>query len=173
MDSQIIISLIAILAPIGSLFIGAFLQKKRDQFRLQLEALADKKRDNYLEIIMPLLKILINADNQRALELSTKDILSENYRLTIVELELYGSDGVVRSFNNLFQYIYQQNNWKEDPVVILPFLGKILLEVRKELGNKKTRLDEYQMLECLIRDIRKVKSEKDSIYRRISKQLVN
>lgn len=33
--------------------------------------------------------------------------------------------------------------------------GKLLLEIRKSLGNKKTKLDEFDMLRAMIKDIEK------------------
>ena len=36
---------------------------------------------------------------------------------------------------------------------MMSLLGKIVLEIRKDLGNNKTRLSEFDMLRFLITDI--------------------
>lgn len=71
----------------------------------------------------------------------------------------------------MFQLIYDPKKYTVDPTILLPFLCKLNLEMRKELGNKSTRFYEFNMLEYLIKDIKSVKSEKKSIYLKALKKV--
>ena len=85
-------------------------------------------------------------------------MLSLEYRKTSFKLSLIGSDSVVRSFNDLMQYFYEQGadapaspqNVKE----MVSLLGKFLLEIRKSMGNESTKIDNWGMLEWFISDAR-------------------
>lgn len=69
---------------------------------------------------------------------------------------LFGSDNVVNAYNDYFQYLYKDDSEK-NPIVMLNALGKVILEIRKDLGNDKTVLKEFDMLRFMITDIDKLK----------------
>ncbi|SFT90853.1 hypothetical protein SAMN04489724_2728 [Algoriphagus locisalis] len=154
---------VPVILPIVSLFIGAYIQRQRDKLNLEQEAFFQKKRENYFNVISPLVLMISNGSNKREQEKIITKILSNEYRKEVLALSLYGNDEVVKSFNNLFQFIYNRNDIPDYTDIMMPLLGKILLEMRKELGNKSTSLDEYGILEFLIKDIKevKIKSIKD------------
>ena len=58
---------------------------------------------------------------------------------------------------NIFN-ISIKNESNLDPVVMLNSLGKVILEIRKDLGNDKTALKEFDMLRFMITDIDKFNS---------------
>ena len=67
---------------------------------------------------------------------------------------MFGSDEVVKAYNDLFQYLIKldsanQKNHKETMRVF----GNFLLEIRKSLGNKSTELNEYDMLRGMLTDV--------------------
>ena len=93
-------------------------------------------------------------------------ILSLEYRQAAFKLSLIGSDDVFRAYNNLMQYFYSlEPKQKEtsapedatisDPKDMLSYLGKLLLAIRISVGNETTTLHHLEMLEFLIKDIRK------------------
>ena len=45
---------------------------------------------------------------------------------------------------------------KQDPKEMMRLWGSLLLEIRKSLGNRKTKLDEWDMLRAMIKDIDKL-----------------
>ncbi len=94
---------------------------------------------------------------------AAEKLLSLDYRKQAFRLSLVGSDEVVRAYNNLMQYFYQQeqqistsNEMKAKDIMAL--LGAFLLEVRKSTGNETTRLNNWDMLEWLLTDARKFRS---------------
>jgi len=77
-----------------------------------------------------------------------------SYRKTAFNLNLFGSDEVVKAYNALMQHTYEaESTEKQDPKEMMRLWGMLLLEIRKSLGNKKTKLDELDMLRAMIKDI--------------------
>ena len=94
---------------------------------------------------------------------ATEKLLSLDYRKQAFQLSLIGSDNVVKAYNNLMQYFYQQeqdssvtNEMKAKKIITL--LGRFLLEVRRSLGSEATKLNDWDMLEWLLTDVKKLRS---------------
>jgi hypothetical protein len=69
---------------------------------------------------------------------------------------LVGSDEVVSAHNELMQYAYRaEETGEKDPVEMLRLWGILLLKIRKSLGYKSTKLNEWDMLRGMIKDINK------------------
>ncbi len=52
------------------------------------------------------------------------------------------------------QHVYKaESTEKQDPRKMMSLWGTLLLEIRKSLGNKKTKLNELDMLRGMIKDI--------------------
>lgn len=81
-------------------------------------------------------------------------------RKTTFDLNLFGSDEVIRAFNNLMKHTYEaEATGNQDPEKMMRLWGKLLLEIRKSLGNKKTKLNELDMLRAMIKDMSKIEQE--------------
>lgn len=160
-----------ILIPLITLLIGIYFQKQRDKLLIEQETFFQKKRENYFKVIEPIVLMISNASNKREQEKVIQKILTNDYRKEVLALSLYGNDAVVQSFNNLFQFIYNEIRLKENPTLLIPLLGKILVEMRKELGNKNTTLDEFEILEFLIKDIKDLKTINKTEYLNLLKFL--
>ncbi|WP_140160573.1 hypothetical protein [Algoriphagus antarcticus] len=165
------ITIISIIVPIFSLIIGAYYQKQRDRLLLEQETFFQKKRDNYFKVIEPIISMISNSKNSQEQGKVVSKILSNEYRKEVLSLSLYGNDEVVKAFNDMFQLIYDKEKYNENVSLLIPFLGKVLLEMRKELGNKNTKIDEFQILEFLIKDIKEMKSENFQKYKDIKRYL--
>ncbi len=75
-----------------------------------------------------------------------KKITSYEYRKTAFDLNLFGSDDVVRAYNALMKHTYEaESTGKQEPKKMICLWGNLLLEICKSLGNKKTKLDEKDM----------------------------
>lgn len=173
MGVDIILSLASLVVPIIALFIGAYLQKQRDRVKTEQEVFFIKKRELYLSVIEPIMRMISNANNKQISEKASAEILTIEYKKSCLEFTLFGNDATVKAFNNLFQVVFDQNSFQNDPEILLPFLGKLNLEMRKELGNKSTRFDEFNMLEYIIKDIKSVKKNKRQAYLRKAKYIKN
>jgi len=100
--------------------------------------------------------------NKNKDDIAVGKLLSLDYRKAAFKLTLVANDPVVLSYNNLMQFFYSQN----DPQTVtddklksmLSLLGTLLLEIRKSMGNEATKLDNWQMLEWFMTDVRKIKN---------------
>jgi hypothetical protein len=133
-----------------------FLKDKSEKLKFQREKLIEEKRLNYEKILEPIIRTLAGTQNKSELEKAIKQIKSFDYRKSAFQLMLFGSDSVVNSYNDYFQYLYQKGD-KVDSYEMLNALGKVVLEIRKDLGNNKTALKEFDMLRFMITDIDKLK----------------
>lgn len=91
-------------------------------------------------------------------DLATEKLLTLEYQEACFKLSLVGSDSVMRAFNNLMQAFYNPDKDEEEQGSRVMLLVSVLfLEIRKSLGNDKTKLHSLEMLEWKIEDIRNFK----------------
>jgi hypothetical protein len=69
-------------------------------------------------------------------------------------LNLIGFDGVIRAYNKILQNAYKnEREGTQDPRDMVLLFGNLLLEVRKSLGHKNTKLKPKDMFEGMLKDI--------------------
>lgn len=130
-----------------------FLKDKSEKLKLQREKLLEEKRLNYENILEPIIRLFVGTKgDKKETEKAMKQILSFDYKKTSFQLMLFGSDSVVQAYNDYLQYMYK-NEDNLNASVTLKLLGKVLLEIRKDLGNPTTDLEELDMLRFMITDI--------------------
>lgn len=173
MTTELLVAVLSILGATLTLFIGSYLQRKTDRLRIQTEALRSKKFENYFEILWTMMQAVASPDDKRIVQKAITEITSPKYKHKLFELILIGSDGVVTAINNFFQYIYLTDESERDGKLMLGFLGNIILEVRKDLGQKGTSQDQFSILEYQIKDINEVRKEKQGEFKKIIKKLSN
>jgi len=150
-----------VLAPILMVVGGIitwFFKSRNEERRAVEERLHAEHRRVYGEILAPYVKLFagISRGDAGANQIG-KEITSDEYRKAIFELGLLGSDEVVRAYNELMQYFFKLGtSEKQDMHVTVRLWGKLRLEIRKSLGNKKTKLNEFDMLRGEITDIDKL-----------------
>ena len=142
-------SILVIIGGIISWIIRSYI----DELKLIKEKLRSERRKIYMDLILPYIKILSDPKGQGMSE-ALKQITSFDYKKTAFELSLIGSDEVLNAFHAinkkaLEREITGQKNPKED----LFLWGKLFLEIRKSLGNRKTNLKEFDMLRGFVKDI--------------------
>lgn len=135
--------------------------------------LRDDRIDIYNQILEPFIILLMpeaawvqdkKNKNKDKNKLAINKMLTLDYRKLGFKLSLMGSDSVVKSYNDLMQYFYnreegspvENKNLKE----ILKLLGKLLLEIRKSMGNEATTLNCWDMCEWWMSDTRKIRGDK-------------
>lgn len=133
-----------------------FLKDKSEKLKLQREKLIEEKRANYEKILEPIIRTFAGAKDKVELAKAIKQVQSFEYKKSAFQLMLFGSDNVVNAYNDYFQYLYKDESEK-NPIEMLNSLGKVILEIRKDLGNNKTVLKEFDMLRFMITDIDKLK----------------
>ena len=83
---------------------------------------------------------------------------SYEYRRAFFELSITGSDDVVRAVNNYMQFFYRSEDNKDSisGQDLLINWGGLILAIRRDLANKRTKLNERDMLKALIKDIDRI-----------------
>ncbi|MFW6164126.1 MAG: hypothetical protein ACODAJ_15265, partial [Planctomycetota bacterium] len=65
-----------------------------------------------------------------------------------------GSDEVVRAYNAMLRHTYEaERTGGQDARELMRLWGALLIEIRKSLGNKRTKLQEIDMLRGMVKDI--------------------
>ncbi len=149
-----------IIVPVTTLLIGAFttylvqknLQEKRDIER----RLSEKRHEMYMEILDIFTGSIIGEYNEQ----KVKEIaFSSKRKKKNVELALIGEDNVVKAYNELLGYSakLKQDKSKEKSYEDIRLFAKLLLEIRKSLGYKKTKLNDVDILKPFIIDAEKIR----------------
>ena len=134
------------------------IKSRLEELRAIEERLRAERRKIYGEILDPYVELFasLKLKDGGASKIEQK-ITSYEYRKTIFELGLLGSDDVVRAYNALMQHSFKSaGSGKQDLGETVRLWGKLRLEIRKSLGNKKTKLNEFDMLRGEITDIDKL-----------------
>ncbi len=141
--------------------VGYIIKGKIEENRRIKEGIYEKQRQLYIEILEPYIKLFTKmATGEKDIDVIVNEMQTYEYRKKAFELNLFGSDEVIKSMNKYWQHIYSHdNNLGEDKgsKQILLLFGDILIEVRKSLGNKHTQLKNIDMFKFFIKDIDKLK----------------
>ena len=149
-----------ILGPTLLMVLGGIItwliKSKIEELRAVEEKLREDRRNVYAQILEPYIRIFADLKGKGKDE-ALKQVKSYEYRKTAFDLNLFGSDDVVRAYNDLMQHTYKaEATGNQNPNEMMLLWGKLLLEIRKSLGNKKTKLSEFDMLRAIIKDIEKL-----------------
>jgi|GEM_PF-995173 len=152
-------------------------QELRERSHKLEEALREDRIEVYNQILEPFIILLTKDEgllNDRAFKGKTKSqiaqekILSLSYRQAAFKLSLFASDDVVKSYNEIMQFFYSDAAYQSESVEtdrrergfrMLDLFGGLLLEIRKNIGNEGTLLNNTEMIEWLISDIRELQKE--------------
>lgn len=161
----------AVVTPIVVIILGAVVYRIRIRFERRLNLESELRTDRvqiYQDILDPFI-LLFTPDaawksdskhrSRNKEDVIQEKLLSIDYRRSAFKLALIGSDGVVRAYNELMQHFYQGADAVDeptgaDPTRAMNLLGDFLLQIRRSMGNETTRLDNLQMLEWFISDVR-------------------
>jgi hypothetical protein len=144
----------SVLVIIGGI-VGWLVRSRTEEYRAIREKLREEQRKIYSEILEPYIELFADIKGKGSIK-ATQKITSYDYRKTAFDLNLVGSDEVVSAHNELMQYAYRaEETGEKDPVEMLRLWGILLLKIRKSLGYKSTKLNEWDMLRGMIKDINK------------------
>jgi hypothetical protein len=150
--------LLLIFTGIGSV-VGWYIKSKIETNKLAKEELIKERTEKYLELLEPFHQLWseIDGSNKKYSKKSSKSmemVQSPKYRKTACEVTLFGSDEVIKALNEFWQYIYKlEKSPVDSPGPLMILYGNMLLEIRKSLGNSKSKLDSKDMLRHLIKEI--------------------
>lgn len=149
-----------IIVPIITALIGAFatylvqknLQEKRDIER----RLSEKRHEMYMEVLDIFIGSIIGEyDAQQIREKAfSKERKKKNF-----DLALIGEDSVIKAYNELLDYSIdlKQDEKIRKKYEEIRLFARLLLEIRKSLGYKKTKLTDVDILRPFIKDANKLR----------------
>ena len=156
--------------PVMGLVVGAIVWKYRQSIERKIkleEQLRDDRIETYNKTLEPFIILLMTdaawasdpkTKNKDKNKIGTEKMLSLEYRKTSFGLSLIGSDSVVLAYNDLMQYFFTRSDTSpaspSDAREMMSLLGSVLLEIRKSMGNEFTKLDNWNMLESFVKDIK-------------------
>jgi len=136
-----------------------FTKSKIEELHAIEEKLRKERRNIYAQILDPYIRLFADIKGKGPDE-ALKMITSYNYKKTAFDLNLFGSDEVVHAYNNLMKHAYKaEATGNKDPKEMMSLWGELLLEIRKSLGNKNTKLNKFDMLKAMVKDIDKLEHE--------------
>ena len=139
------------------------LQSRIDALRQEPSRLQDDRRKVYVEVLDPHIRAFAGARNRSEANKVDRHIRSFDYRRASFEFNLLTSDKVVRALNKTMQSAFgaaDRTDSEGSPQLLL-YWADTLLEIRKDLGNRDTKLDALEMLESQITDIQKLRNSAD------------
>src|SRR6266508_1292500 len=121
-----------------------------EDYREAERQLTKERRALYECVLEPFLLSFITSDDDKAEAVSVmqnKAFGSPEYRRAVFELTLYASDEVVRTFGDMTN---SQNDPPSNPLVLW---SRLLLAIRKSVGNKGSQLKLVDMVRPVINDL--------------------
>ena len=151
----VVLAIVATLGPLAGGLVGWWIQSRIEQTRRETERLYSERAKLYTKLLEPFQAILGNkARNARD---PGKIIQSKEYRDAMFHVNLVGSDDVVRAFNNTMKMFYQRDQEtpsdKDAAIKVFRQVGDTMLAIRRELGNRRTKLASLEMFESSITDL--------------------
>lgn len=146
------LALPALFTTIGGLVVWYFQSRAEKLHRLE-EGLQERRMKLYSDALDPFVRLFAGLGDARAQAQVLSRIKSYEYRKTMFDLTMFGSDEVVRAYNALFQHIYTADEDERDPREVMRLWGLVLLAIRRSGANPSTRLSEWDMLAASIRDL--------------------
>lgn len=141
------------------------IRSRIEESRSLQQKLNEERRKTYSEILLPFISVLANINRKEGASKAVEQIMKDltTFQKNRLDLVLFGSDNVVRAHNACWEYAYKVDageNMEQRGVTYMLLWGKLLLEIRKDVGNKDTKLNEVDMLRWLIKDIDRLEHTK-------------
>lgn len=147
----------AIAAPIVIAVTGGvavwYVQARVQELRNLEASLRDERRLTYDKILDPYIRVFASINSGGGNEEIIKQIQSYEYRRAAFELNMVGSDAVVQAYNDLMQYAFKTKPGEnQDAREMLKLWASLVLAIRRNLTNNKTKLGEHDMIRSMITD---------------------
>ena len=146
--------LLVIIIGIVSGWVGAWIRMRLAHRNLELQRLYDARSKMYMDVIDPYIKTFLAAKSAQAQKQLEKQMVSYEYRKAMTELVLLGSDEVVHAVNEFMAAANRVGDGSTDRLRdLMSAWGGLYLAIRRDLGNRSTRLGPIDVLRHSITDI--------------------
>lgn len=91
------------------------IKSKIDELKIIQENIRNQQIEIYSAILEPIIRIFSSKKNKAEYDKAIKQIISFDYKKTSFNLILFGSDNVIKAYNDFMHYIYiyiYNGRWK-------------------------------------------------------------
>jgi hypothetical protein len=106
-----------LLAPVAAALVGFavwYFQSRINKLHAAQAKLQDERRKVYSDVLSPMIRAFAGAKTKPELQKALREVTSFEYKKTVFEFNLIGSDDVVRAFNDMMQYFYHADSESSD-----------------------------------------------------------
>lgn len=157
MDKEIITLITALGAPL-LVFIGGlvtwFFKTRKEELQAIEERALEKRITTYNTLLHPLIVMFSVKADKKLHEKALQEIISVEYRKAAFNLITFGSDEMVNAYNSMMQSFYKSEA-EQNPKLTMAKFATFLLSIRKDVYDKNTKLEKWDMLKFMITDIEK------------------
>ncbi len=151
--------ILKVILPLLTAGAAWFFKGRLEELRAMEEKLMAERREIYLTLLQPFIILFANPAKMEENEKEMSEmVLSPEYMKTLMQFNLMASDAAINSFNEFSQQAFHAAGGKE----IIKSYSTMMLEMRKSLGNKRTKLNNWDMLRAKITDIEEYIKEEHS-----------
>lgn len=153
-----LIALLSVLGPLGGGVVAWWAQSRIEQNRREAERLRSERAKIYLAVLEPFVNVFSNPKHQATpIE---KVLTSKAFQDAAFQINLVGSDRVVKAVNAMFMFFYQTDMEDRSNLIDgLTMYGEMMLAIRRDLGNRKTKLEPFDMLRSRLKDLHTLEIE--------------
>ncbi len=142
-----------VLVIIGGL-VSWFLKSRKEELQAIEERALERRIETYNQILHPIIVLFSSGASQKEKDKASTYITTVEYRKAAFNLITFGSDEMVNSYNDMMQSFYK-NEAETAPELTLKKFAAVILSIRKDVYNKNTTLEDWDMLKFMITDIEK------------------
>jgi len=165
MNQTLIIAILTpILLTIGGIISWALKSKKEESLNSEAKS-REYKIETYKLLLEPFIATFTFTLSEKIKQREVNKLTTLEYKKAVFDLTTFGSDEAIKIFNKIMQTFFHSDEYKDESGEYTPEYGnrlialisEFLLQIRKDLHSKKTKLKRSEMLEFMITDMEKTK----------------
>jgi len=160
--------IIAVLSPIfltvGGIVSWIIKSKKEDVLNSEAKS-REFKIETYKTLLEPFIATMTFTLSEKVKQKEINKLTTLEYKKAVFDLTTFGSDKAIQIFNKIMQTFFHSDIYKDENGEytsdygnrLIALLSELLLQIRKDLYTKKTKLKRSEMLEFMITDMEQTK----------------
>ncbi|WP_456422041.1 hypothetical protein [Lutibacter sp.] len=170
MNQTIIIAILSpILITIGGIISWIFKAKREEYLNSEAKS-REYKIETYKKLLEPIIATLTFTLPEKQKQKEINKITSLEYKKAAFDLTTFGSDKAIKIFGKIMQTFFHSDQYKDENgeynneygIRLLALISEFLLQVRKDIYTKKTKLKRSDMIEFMITDIENTRNSIDN-----------
>ena len=162
MDETFIIAILSpILLTIGGI-ISWILKSKKEEILNAESKSREYKIGTYKILLEPFIATLTFTLTDKVQQREINKLATLDYKKAVFDLTTFGSDKAIQIFNKIMQTFFHSDIYKNEQGGytneygnrLIALLSEFLLQARKDLYSKNTKLKRSEMLEFMITDMK-------------------